>query len=48
MAFTICSIVPIVFAYLFSIVTERNTNQLRLWLKMLLTQGQPAPLARPR
>ena len=40
-AFSICTIIPLIFAYLFSICTERHTEQLRSWLKVLFCKAAP-------
>ena len=45
LAFTICTLIPLVFAYLFSIFTERHTEQLRSWLKARLPKDKSAALA---
>jgi peptidoglycan/LPS O-acetylase OafA/YrhL len=44
-AFIICTLIPLVFAYLFSIFTERHTEQLRSWLRARFFKDQSAPLA---
>jgi peptidoglycan/LPS O-acetylase OafA/YrhL len=46
-AFIICTTTPLAFAYLFSIFTERRTERLRSWLKLMFSKGQPAPLTGP-